>query len=293
MASLKEVKDRITSVKSTRKITSAMKMIASAKLHKAQAAITNFLPYSEKLNSILSNLLSSDIGFDSPFSQQREVKKVAVVVFSSNTSLCGAFNSNVFKEFRSVYSGLRKETDADNILIYPVGKKIEELLKKQKIKSEGSYQEMLEKPIYEPVAELAQGLIDKFLRKDLDKIVLVYHHFKSTASQIIVQKTYLPFDVSEVQPEGNDSAYQSDYILEPSRDEILSELIPKVLVSRLYAALLDTVASEHAARTMAMQVATTNADDLIQDLTVQYNKTRQQSITNELLDIIGGAAALE
>jgi len=293
MASLREVKDRIVSVKSTRKITSAMKMIASSKLRRAQTAITNFLPYSEKLDSILSNLLSSDTGYDSPFAQERELKKVAIVTLSSNSSLCGAFNANVIKEFNAVYSKYQSQLGSENTLVYPMGKKINDAVKKRKISSQGDYQQILDKTVYQDVANLANELIDKYLKGEVDKIILIYHHFKSTASQVLTQSTFLPVDLTSLQGEDNNSSFQSDYILEPSREEILTALIPKVLISRLYAAILDSLASEHAARTMAMQVATDNADELIQDLTIQYNKTRQQSITNELLDIIGGASALQ
>ncbi len=295
MASLREVKDRINSVNSTRKITSAMKMIASSKLHKAQAAITNFLPYSEKLDSMLSNLLSSDTGFESPFAQQRELKRVAIVAFSSNSSLCGAFNSNIIRESIAVYNEYKNKLDAGNIEVYPVGKKVSDAFKKRGIQVQGDYQVMREKPSYQPVADLAYDLLNKFLNKEIDKIVVLYHHFKSTASQIITVKTLLPFDLEKAQQNALkvNHGFQSDYILEPSREKILLSLIPKVLVSTLYAVLLDSVASEHAARTIAMQTATDNADELLQDLKIQYNKTRQQSITNELLDIIAGAAALE
>ena len=159
----------------------------------------------------------------------------------------------------------------------------------------GNYQEMLDKPQYQPVSELAQDLIAKFLKGEVDQIILIYHHFKSTASQIMTNEVYLPFNLSSVQEEAQkqNNRLQFDYILEPSHDEILASLIPKVMISKMYAALLDSVASEHAARTIAMQTATDNANELIQELTIQYNKTRQQAITNELLDIIGGAAALE
>ena len=295
MASLREVKDRISSVKSTRKITSAMKMIASSKLHRAQTAITNFLPYSEKLDSILANLLSSDTGFDSPFAQEKEVKKVAIVTFSSNSSLCGAFNSNVIKEFNIVHAECKKQYGADNILIYPIGKKIQVAANKRHLKIEGDYQNLVDSSRYQDLADLANELISKFLKAEVDKVILIYHHFKSTGTQIMTRGTFLPVDLNNVnaQQQEDGSAFESDYIMEPSRDEILSALIPKVLISRLYAALLDSVASEHAARTMAMQIATDNADELIQDLTVQYNKSRQAAITNELLDIIAGAAALE
>lgn len=293
MASLREVKDRIGSVKSTRKITSAMKMIASSKLHKAQSAITNFLPYSEKLNSILSNLLSSDTGYDSPFAQQREMKKVAIVAFSSNSSLAGAFNANVIKQFDTVFADYKQQIGVENIEVYPLGKKIADAVKKRGIYLMGTYPEIIDKPNYQPIADLSYELIKKFLDGEIDKIVLLYHHFKSTGSQIMTRATFLPFDLSAIKSDDNKNSFQVDYILEPSKEEILSELIPKVLVSRMFAALLDSVASEHAARTMAMQIATDNADELIGDLTIQYNKTRQQAITNELLDIIAGSSALQ
>lgn len=292
MASLSEVKDRISSVKNTRKITSAMKMIASSKLRRAQTTITSFLPYSEKLDSILSNLLASDTGYDTSFAQERELKKVAILAISSNSSLCGAFNANVIKEFSSVYAKYSAKVGANNILVYPIGKKIEDAIRKRGIESQGTYQQMLDKTAYQDVADLANDLINKYLKSEVDKIVFVFHHFKSTASQSLQQTTFLPVDLSSSIATDADNNFQADYILEPSRDEILSELIPKVLISRMYAAILDSIASEHAARTMAMQIATDNADELIQELTIQYNKTRQQSITNELLDIIGGASAL-
>lgn len=293
MASLKEIKNRIGSVKSTKKITSAMKMIASSKLHKAQMAIGNFLPYQAKLDAILTNLLSSDTSFDSPFTQTREVKKVAIVVFASNSSLCGAYNANVIKEFNLTY-GKYKTLGKDNVLVYPVGKKIFDAVKKEGIKSQGDYKEMADKPSYQAVQDLAKDLIKKYVDTELDEVILIYHHFVSTGTQILKRTPFLPFDLSHAQDTADaNSTVQTDYILEPSKEEILESLIPTVLYSRLYAALLDANASEHAARTMAMQIASDNADELVQDLTVQYNKSRQQAVTNELLDIIGGASALQ
>lgn len=290
MASLKEIKNRIGSVKSTKKITSAMKMIASSKLHRAQSAINNFLPYQEKLDAILTNLLASDTGYDSPFTQKRETKRTAIVVFASNSSLCGAYNANVIKEFNVTY---RKKSDLgkENILIYPVGKKIADAMKKQGLKVEGDYREMADKPSFQAVQDLARELVDKYVKKEIDEVALIYHHFISTGSQKLQTKIFLPFDLDSAESAGNQS--QVDYILEPSREEILESLIPTVLYSRLYAAMLDANASEHAARMIAMQTASDNADELIQDLTIQFNKTRQQAVTNELLDIIGGASALQ
>ncbi|MDU1892774.1 MAG: F0F1 ATP synthase subunit gamma [Dysgonomonas sp.] len=293
MASLKEIKSRITSVKSTKKITSAMKMIASSKLHKAQAAINNFLPYQEKLDAILTNLLSSDTSYDSPFTNEREVKRTAIVVFSSNSSLCGAFNANVIKEFVSTYNKKSETLGKENILVYPIGKKIGDAVKKLGLTSQGNYREMADKPSYPAVQELAKELIKKYIDKEIDEVVVIYHHFISTGSQKLQSAQFLPFVLDKTQSDKDDKNVQADYILEPSREEILDSLIPTVLYSRLFAALLDSNASEHAARMVAMQIASDNADELTQDLTIQYNKTRQQAVTNELLDIIGGASALQ
>jgi len=290
MASLKEIKNRLGSVKSTRKITSAMKMIASSKLHKAQNAITNFLPYEEKLDSILTNLLSSDTSYESPFIQKRETKRIAIVAFASSSSLAGAYNANVIKEFVHTYDR-RKELGKENILIYPVGKKIADAVKKQGLKAEGDYRGMADKPSYQDVQDLAKELIAKYVTKEIDEVILIYHHFVSTGTQKLMNVPFLPFILEQKKEEVKDNNL-ADYILEPSKEEILTSLIPTVLYSRMYAALLDSNASEHAARMVAMQIATDNADELVQDLTVQYNKSRQQAVTNQLLDIIGGSSAL-
>lgn len=294
MASLKEIKNRIGSVKSTKKITSAMKMIASSKLHKAQNAISNFLPYQQKLDVILTNLLSSDTSYESPFIQKRETKRVAIVGFASNSSLCGAYNSNVIKEFNTVYTKKKEEVGAGNILVYPIGKKLADTLKKQGVAAQGDYREMADKPTFLAVQDLAKELIKKYIDGEIDEVILIYHHFISTGSQKLKKTQFLPFDLESAKPESQqDENMFADYILEPSKEEILDSLIPTVLYSRLYAALLDASASEHAARMIAMQIASDNADELVQDLTIQYNKSRQQAVTNELLDIIGGASALQ
>lgn len=294
MASLKEIKNRIGSVKSTKKITSAMKMIASSKLHKAQNAISNFLPYQQKLDVILTNLLSSDTSYESPFIQKRETKRVAIVGFASNSSLCGAYNSNVIKEFNTVYTKKKEEVGAGNILVYPIGKKLADALKKQGVAAQGDYREMADKPTFLAVQDLAKELIKKYIDGEIDEVILIYHHFISTGSQKLKKTQFLPFDLENAKPESQeDENMFADYILEPSKEEILDSLIPTVLYSRLYAALLDASASEHAARMIAMQIASDNADELVQDLTIQYNKSRQQAVTNELLDIIGGASALQ
>ena len=290
MASLKEVKTRINSVQSTRKITSAMKMVASAKLHKAQGAIENMLPYQRKLNKILTNFLSADLPVESPFCVERPVKRVAIVAFSSNSSLCGAFNANVLKMFLQTV-GEYRELGQDNILIYPVGKKIEEAVKKLGFFPQGSYQKLADKPSYDEAAALAKLLMEIFLEKNIDRVELIYHHFKSMGVQELLRERYLPIDLSAVQNDEERGGVVNDYIIEPSAAQLIADLIPQVLSQKIFTAALDSNASEHAARTLAMQIATDNANELIQELTKQYNKTRQQAITNELLDIVGGSMA--
>ena len=294
MASLKEVKNRISSVKSTRQITSAMKMVASAKLHKAQGRIENMLPYQQKLNEILPNFLRTDATFESPYTDVRTVSKVAIVAFSSNSSLCGAYNSNVAKMLERTladYQSLGKE----NILIYPVGKKVEEAVKKLGYTPQGSYQVMADKPSYVEAYELAGRLMEAFVEKRIDHVELIYHHFKSMGTQVLLRENYLPIDLAQVAGEAAEGvsadsrSFNNDYIVEPSVGQLIAELLPKVLSQKIFTVLLDSNASEHAARTLAMQTATDNANELIQDLTKQYNKSRQQAITNELLDIIGGS----
>ena len=296
MASLKEVKTRINSVKSTRKITSAMKMVASAKLHKAQGAIENMLPYQKKLNKILTNFLSADLPIESPYVQEREVKRVAIVVFSSNTSLCGAFNANVIKMMMQTIGEFRT-LGQDNILIFPVGKKVDEAAKRMGFKPQEVSPTLSDKPTYQEAAELAHRLMDLYVAGEVDRVEIIYHHFKSMGVQILLRETYLPINLTNVvseedrkkEEEAQENEIANDYIIEPNAEELIASLIPTVLSQKIFTAAVDSNASEHAARTLAMQVATDNANELIQDLTKQYNKTRQQAITNELLDIVGGS----
>ncbi len=296
MASLKEVKTRINSVKSTRKITSAMKMVASAKLHKAQGAIENMLPYQKKLNKILTNFLSADLPIESPYVQEREVKRVAIVVFSSNTSLCGAFNANVIKMMMQTIGEFRT-LGQDNILIFPVGKKVDEAAKRMGFKPQEVSPTLSDKPTYQEAAELAHRLMDLYVAGEVDRVEIIYHHFKSMGVQILLRETYLPINLTSVvseedrenEEEVQENEIANDYIIEPNAEELIASLIPTVLSQKIFTAAVDSNASEHAARTLAMQVATDNANELIQDLTKQYNKTRQQAITNELLDIVGGS----
>ena len=296
MASLKEVKTRINSVKSTRKITSAMKMVASAKLHKAQGAIENMLPYQKKLNKILTNFLSADLPIESPYVQEREVKRVAIVVFSSNTSLCGAFNANVIKMMMQTIGEFRT-LGQDNILIFPVGKKVDEAAKRMGFKPQEVSSTLSDKPTYQEAAELAHRLMDLYVAGEVDRVEIIYHHFKSMGVQILLRETYLPINLTnvvseedrEIEEEVQENEIANDYIIEPNAEELIASLIPTVLSQKIFTAAVDSNASEHAARTLAMQVATDNANELIQDLTKQYNKSRQQAITNELLDIVGGS----
>ena len=294
MASLKEVKGRISTVNNTRKITSAMKMVASAKLHKAQAAIGNMLPYERRLHGLLSNLLGS--GDVLHWNTPREVKRIALVVCSSNSSLCGGFNTNVIKH-ATRWLDEHKALGAENILIYPVGKKVADALVKQGYSVQGDFQHLADKPSFAEASALAQQLMDMFVRGEVDRVELLYNHFKNMATQILTHEVYLPMSSEVCHPDDRREEgsrvhpQETDYILEPSREELLVMLLPKVLRLKLYTVLLDSNASEHAARTMAMQIATDNADDLLQELTLMYNKTRQQAITSELLDIVGGSMA--
>jgi len=296
MASLKEVKTRINSVKSTRKITSAMKMVASAKLHKAQGAIENMLPYQRKLNKILTNFLSADLPVESPYVKVREVKRVAIVAFSSNTSLCGAFNANVIKMLLQTV-GEYRTLGQDNILIFPVGKKVDEAVKRMGFQPQETSPTISDKPTYQEAADLAHHLMEMYVSGEVDRVEIIYHHFKSMGLQILLRETYLPIDLTHVineeeeqnKEEVEEHEIANDYIIEPNAEELIANLIPTVLSQKLFTAAVDSNTSEHAARTLAMQVATDNANELIQDLTKQYNKSRQQAITSELLDIVGGS----
>ena len=291
MASLKEVKGRINSINGTLKITSAMKMVASSKLHKAQEAIENMLPYERRLHRMLTNFLSAGLSVESPFIVKREVKKIAVVVFASNSSLCGGFNMNVIRHLSGMIEEYSQKVGRENILVYPIGRKVADAVKKMGITPMGDFQHMSGKPNYKEASDVATDLMNRFLSGEIQQVELLYNHFKSTSTQILTRETYLPIDLSAERTGGGEDNMQADYIIEPSAEEVMQVLLPKVLRMKMYTALLDSNAAEHAARTMAMQIATDNANDLIQELTLIYNKSRQQAITNELLDIVGGTMA--
>lgn len=280
--SLKEIKTRIASVAGTRKTTSAMKMVSSVKLRKAQQSIQYALPYVEQLDHIMESLSRAPgVGVISPLVVEREVRNIAVVCFSSDSSLCGGFNSNIIRHAKSLISK-SMETDAQP-LVYTVGQKIADALEKQGFEINRGYSSLMEKRLYDDAASLADDLMEMFREGHLDKVVLSYTHFVSPGCQRIVDEQLLPVSV----PEGQENAV-TDCILEPSASKLVEELLPKVIRMKLYSAVLDSYASEQAARVVAMQAATENADRLTEELTLQYNKLRQQAITNELLDLAGG-----
>ena len=281
MSTFKEIKKRINAIKSTRKTTSAMKMVSSSKLMKAEVVMKALSSYAEEIRRILQALLTN--GYSGPLSLERPVQQVAIVVFSSDSSLCGAYNSNVSHELQKTVNKYKKSLDATHIHVYTIGKKVYDFTKKAKIPVAQNFENLAGKADYPTIAHLASSLIEKFEQKQLDRVELIYYHFKSAGSQTLVTKRLLPvtLPVQEQQP--------IDYILEPSRESLLISLIPKNIQLQLTAALLNANTSEHAARMIAMQTATDNADDLVSELTIEYNKSRQQAITNELLDIVGGS----
>lgn len=285
MANLKEIRNRISSIGSTMKITSAMKMVSAAKLKKAQDAIVQMRPYSNKLTELLQNLSATlDADDGGVYTQEREVKKVLIVAITSNRGLCGGFNSSIIKEVthlaKTKYAG-------KDISILTIGKKGNDILSKEfdiyKFESE-----LFDDLTFENTAPFAEDLMQRFEEGDFDKIDLVYNRFKNAATQIITEEQYLPIVSSEEESEG-----EADYIFEPNKSEIVQGLIPKSLKMQLYKAIRDSYASEHGARMTAMHKATDNATELRDELLLVYNKARQASITNEILEIVGGAEALK
>lgn len=290
MASLKEVKTRIASVNSTRKITSAMKMVASSKLHRAQQAIESMRPYERQLTRIMSTFVGSMEGeVDTAYAAQRDVKCVVIVLFTSNSSLCGGYNANAVKAFVKKVEEYRSR-NIEVCRVYAMGKKAAEAVGKLKNFDLVDKSALLDHPSYQEAAKVASELMDLYVKGDIDEVDLIYHHFKSAGTQILTTETFLPIDLHADSTEEG-ATNNLNFIVEPSIGDVVNQLIPKSLHLRLYTALLDSLASEHAARVIAMQVATDNADDLLRELTLTYNKTRQQAITNELLDIAGGSVA--
>mgnify|MGYP003623348689 FL=1 len=289
MASLKEIRGRIASVGNTRKITGAMKMVSSAKLHRAQDAIFRFLPYWNKISGIMDTYLENNIDADlGELTEVRKVNRLAIVVLSSNTGLCGAYNINVQKKLSEVLASYNS-IPAKDITIYFIGKKVydEFAAKNAGYEITGYFPELSEKPNYEGLNKLTNELMASFISKKFDKLELVYNQFKSTAIQLPVNEVLLPVTVTVEETTAKRTTI--DYIIEPSPQELSEVLTPTVVRLQMYRALLNSYASEHGTRTTAMQIATDNADELIDDLKLQYNKLRQDAITNELIDIVGGS----
>ncbi|WP_422106700.1 ATP synthase F1 subunit gamma [Winogradskyella sp.] len=283
MANLKEIRNRISTVSSTMQITSAMKMVSAAKLKKAQDAITAMRPYSNKLTELLQSLSATlDADSGSKFAEQREVKKVLLVAISSNRGLAGAFNSNIIKQVRVLLSDYKDQ----EVSILTIGKKVNDAFgKKETIIANKS--EVFDDLTYDNVADIAQMIMDQFVEGNFDKVELVYNSFKNAATQIVMTEQFLP-----IVPVESDANVNLDYIFEPSKQEIVETLIPKSLKTQLFKAIRDSFASEHGARMTAMHKATDNATELRDQLKLTYNKARQAAITNEILEIVGGAEAL-
>ena len=282
MANLKEIRNRISSVSSTMQITSAMKMVSAAKLKKAQDAITAMRPYSNKLTEILQSL-SSSIDSDNKYAQKRNLKKVLIVSITSNRGLCGGFNSNIFKKSTELANSVYNDSDVSFVAI---GKKGNDFLQKS-FNVESNHIDIFDKLNMENVSLIAESLMEMFINEDFDKIDIVYNKFKNAATQVVVSEQFLP--ISDVEDDSNNN---SDYIFEPSKKEIIEELIPKSLKNQLFKAIRDSWASEHGARMTAMHKATDNATELRDQLKLAYNQARQAAIKNEILEIVGGAEAL-
>jgi len=292
MPSLKEVRSRIVSVNSTKQITAAMKMVSAAKLRRAQDAITRMRPYAEKLQQILANVSASLDSSEGVYSQQREVKKVLFVPIVSNRGLAGAFNTQVF---RLVRKGLGEaQQKGQEVTILPIGKKALDLYRRGGLVSNELPTDLaglFDGLSFEKVAPVAELIMQRFVDGQYDKVVLFYNKFKNAAVQITTEEQYLPIPPAP-RSEGKEAS-QGEHIMEPDRTTIVEQIIPKSLKIQLYKALLDSFAAEHGARMTAMHKATDNADSLLKDLKLTYNKARQASITNEILEIVGGAEALK
>ena len=297
-----------------------MKMVASSKLHHAQVAIQNMLPYESMLEHILKSFLAAEAEAQTIYDQERPVRRAALVVFTSNSSLCGGFNANTIKMMMHAVDEYDKTIGRDNVEIYPVGRKVYEKAQKLGLKVQGEFSALADKPNVQQCIDIAMELGRKFAEGQIDKVELIYHHFKSVGSQVLTRKTFLPIDIEselkadherdltsvvatkesqeylkqrgdreETRVQEQVKPLNDNFIVEPDMNTVLSQLLPKMAHLMLYTALLDSVASEHAARMVAMQTATDNADELLRQLNLQYNKSRQQAITSELLDIVGGS----
>ncbi len=289
MANLKEIKNRITSISSTMQITQAMKMVSAAKLKRAQDSITQLRPYAEKMQDILSNVSSTLDLSENRYAEERDVENVLVIGISSNRGLCGGFNNNIKKRITKL---IDEEYKGKNVEILSIGKKVNDAFKNSghlmsRPEELSAPEDIFNDLTFDHVSEYAVFAMERFLEAKYDKVVIVYNEFKNAASQIIRAEQMLP-----IKPAAEDGDTTSDYIFEPSKLEIVRDIIPKTLKLQLFKAILDSYASEHGARMTAMHKATDNASELKKDLTLEYNKARQASITNEILEIVGGAEAL-
>lgn len=283
MSNLKEIRSRISSVDSTKKITNAMKMVASAKLKRAQREIVAMRPYSEKLSELVQNLSESiDSDIKSPYTVERPIEKILLIPISSNRGLCGAFNSNVAKATRKLLA----EYSSIQVKLLTIGKKAEELLTKYG-KVEQSYASIFDNLNYDNACDIIQPVLDAYQQERYDKVFLIYNRFKSTASQVVEVESFLP-----IIPKVSESSTMSNFIYEPDVSSIIHEILPKSLKTQFLKALKDSFASEHAARVTAMHLATDNATEILEQLKLTYNKARQAAITGEILEIVGGAEAL-
>ena len=284
MSGLKEIRNRISSVSSTMQITNAMKMVSAAKLKKAQDSISATLPYSNKLSELIKNISSSTDSDDTnPLFEKRESKNLLIIAITSNKGLCGGFNSNIIKEVNNI-----KTTSASKrVDLLTIGKKGDDILSK-KFEVISSHNDVYDNFNYTNIKEIAETVMQKFSDKEYDEVTLVYNHFKNAATQIVTKEQYLPIEESA----DENNSVSGDYIFEPNRPKILNELIPKSLSIQLFKAISDSIAGEHGARMTAMHKATDNASELRDQLKLTYNKARQTAITNEILEIVGGAEAL-
>ena len=285
MSGLKEIRNRISSVSSTMQITNAMKMVSAAKLKKAQDSISATLPYSNRLSGLIQNISTSGESLDSPFFIQRSIKKILVVAITSNKGLCGGFNSNVIKEVSRL---IETKYLSKKVEIICIGKKGGDVLSKKNNVID-SFNSVYDEFSYENVKKIAELFMEKFSDESYDEIVLVYNHSKNAATQTLTVEPYLPIEENKDEEKASN---KGDYIFEPSQSEILNELIPKALIVQLFKAISDSIAGEHGARMTAMHKATDNASELRDQLKLTYNKARQTAITNEILEIVGGAEAL-
>jgi F-type H+-transporting ATPase subunit gamma len=291
MPSLKEVRSRIVSVNSTKQITSAMKMVSAAKLRRAQDAIVRMRPYAEKLQTILGNVSASLDSSEGVYSAQREVKKVLLVPIVSNRGLAGAFNTQVFRLVRTAINTAK--AGGQEVSILPIGKKAMDMYRRSGMLNDAlptDLASLFDGLSFDKAAPVAELLMEQFAEGNYDRVVLLYNKFKNAAVQITTEEQYLPIAPAEKKAEGGSKV---DHIMEPDRATIVEGIIPKSLKIQLYKALLDSHAAEHGARMTAMHKATDNADSLLKDLKLTYNKARQASITNEILEIVGGAEALK